>query len=54
MIFGPADGGQARALVGDAGQDEEEGEFGEARLAESGGEAEGIGDLFEDEQEAED
>jgi hypothetical protein len=40
--------------VGDAGQDEEEGEFGEARLAESGGEAEGIGDLFEDEQEAED
>jgi hypothetical protein len=40
--------------VGEAGQDEEEGELGEAGLAESGGEAEGIGDLLEDEQEAED
>ena len=54
MIFGPADGRQARALMGDAGQDEEEGEFGEAGLAESGGEAEGIGEVFEGEQEAED
>ena len=54
MIFGPADGGQARALVGDAGQDEEEGEFGEAGFAESGSEAEGIGDLLEGEQKAED
>ena len=33
--------------MGDAGQDQEEGQFGQAGLAESGGEAELIGELFE-------
>jgi hypothetical protein len=40
-------------VVSEAGQDKEEREFGQAGLAESGGEAEGIGDLFEDEEQAE-
>ena len=53
VIFGPAHGGQTRAVVSDAGQDEEEREFGEAGLAEGVGEAEGVGDLLEDEEEAE-
>jgi hypothetical protein len=53
VIFGPAHGGQSGAVVSDAGQDEEEGEFGQAGLAESGGKAEGIGDVLEDEEQAE-
>jgi len=53
VIFGPAHGGQTRAVVSEAGQDEEEGEFGQAGLAESGGEPEGLGDLLEDEEQAE-
>jgi hypothetical protein len=53
MIFGPANGGQTRTVVSDSGQDEEERELGQAGLAESGGEAEGIGDLLEDEEQAE-
>ncbi len=53
VILGPAHGGQPRALMSGAGQDEEEREFGQAGLAESGGEAEGIGDLLENEEQAE-
>jgi hypothetical protein len=40
--------------MGDAGQDQEQGQFGQAGLAESGGEAELIGELFEGGKEAED
>jgi hypothetical protein len=40
VILRPADRGQARALAGEAGQDEKQGEFGGTGLAKRGAEAE--------------
>ncbi len=53
MIGGPTDGGQTRALMGDAGQDQKQGQFAGFGLTEGGGKADVGGDLFERMQEAE-
>jgi hypothetical protein len=53
MVLGPACGGEAGALMGHAGQDQEQGEFGQTSFTQGGGEAEGIGQRLEGKQQAE-
>ena len=53
LILGPAHGGEARALVSDAGQDQEQSEFRQPAVTERGTEAQRLGDLLEHQQEAE-
>src|SRR5271167_2323469 len=54
MILRPADGRQTRALLGQAREDQKQSQLAETTVADGSGQSELIGDLLQDEEQAED